>query len=237
MRRPPGRRSFKFVFSAAGFIATSTSGASPGVNTWCDEKLIWNPDTPYSVPAGARISAGKSGNVERSLPTMAAVVVNCEPVTCMPSPESPQKRTTAPSMCFKPVWGPVEPVVPGSCCVAILGQAFLVSPPAGRAGARFPSAKGRFGVAAHCPRLRALSRHRRCLVERTARQDNAAQRMGLRRVSFEQAAEPRCRGFDLLFRGGSQLVVGRLHDCAGRARCFSVGDGEESVRHSSCVGL
>ena len=32
-------------------------------------KWIWKPDTPGSEPAGARISAGKSGSVERSLPT------------------------------------------------------------------------------------------------------------------------------------------------------------------------
>ena len=32
------------------------------------EKWIWNPETPGSEPAGARISAGKSGNVLMSLP-------------------------------------------------------------------------------------------------------------------------------------------------------------------------
>src|SRR5215210_3613920 len=57
-----------------------------------DEKLIWNPLTPGSDPAGARISAGKSGNVLTSLPNTAAVRVNCEPVSCMPSPESPANR-------------------------------------------------------------------------------------------------------------------------------------------------
>ena len=57
-------------------------------------KLIWNPLTPGSVPAGARISAGKSGRVARSLPTMAEVAVNWEPVSCIPSPESPAKRMT-----------------------------------------------------------------------------------------------------------------------------------------------
>ena len=57
-----------------------------------EEKLIWKPETPASEPAGARISAGKSGSVAMSLPKTAAVRVNCEPVTCMPSPESPAKR-------------------------------------------------------------------------------------------------------------------------------------------------
>ena len=43
--------------------------------------------------SGARISAGKSGSVEMSLPRSAVSDVNCEPVSCMPSPESPAKRT------------------------------------------------------------------------------------------------------------------------------------------------
>ena len=47
------------------------------------------------MPAGARISAGKSGKVARSLPNSAAVLVNWLPVICMPSPESPAKRMTA----------------------------------------------------------------------------------------------------------------------------------------------
>ena len=50
-----------FVLSAAGFIATRTSGWSPGVWMSVELKLIWKPDTPGSEPAGARISAGKSG--------------------------------------------------------------------------------------------------------------------------------------------------------------------------------
>ena len=58
MSAPPAGRSPMFVLSAAGFIATSTSGASPGVWMSDAEKLIWNPDTPGSEPAGARISAG-----------------------------------------------------------------------------------------------------------------------------------------------------------------------------------
>ncbi len=80
------------VLSAAGFIATRTSGWSPGVWMSVELKLIWNPDTPGSEPAGARISAGKSGRVLMSLPKTAAVRVNCVPVSCIPSPESPAKR-------------------------------------------------------------------------------------------------------------------------------------------------
>ena len=81
-----------FVLSAAGFMATSTSGSSPGV--WMSVLLneIWKPLTPGSEPAGARISAGKSGSVLMSLPKTAAVRVNWVPVSCIPSPESPAKR-------------------------------------------------------------------------------------------------------------------------------------------------
>jgi hypothetical protein len=91
---PPSTRSLRLVLSAAGFIATSTSGASPGVWISLDEKCSWKPDTPNSEPAGARISAGKSGNVEMSLPASAAALVNSVPVSCMPSPESPANRIT-----------------------------------------------------------------------------------------------------------------------------------------------
>jgi len=75
-------------------MATSTSRSSPGVKTGSEEKFSWNALTPANVPAGARISAGKSGSVARSLPASADSVVNCVPVTCMPSPESPAKRMT-----------------------------------------------------------------------------------------------------------------------------------------------
>src|SRR3954452_4721154 len=82
------------AISAAGFMAMSTLGASPGVVISWSEMCTWKLDTPLTVPAGARISAGKSGNVDRSLPKMALDEVNRSPVSCMPSPESPAKRTT-----------------------------------------------------------------------------------------------------------------------------------------------
>jgi hypothetical protein len=63
----PRGRSARLALSAAGFIATSTSGASPGVRMSWSAKCSWKP-TPGQVPAGARISAGKSGSVDRSLP-------------------------------------------------------------------------------------------------------------------------------------------------------------------------
>ena len=80
--------------SAAGFIATSTFGWSPGVRMSREAKWIWKAETPCGVPAGARISAGKSGSVARSLPTTAVASVKRLPVSCIPSPESPAKRTT-----------------------------------------------------------------------------------------------------------------------------------------------
>ena len=95
--RPPGLSACTFTLSAAGFIATSTSGASPAVVISCEPKLIWKAETPNSVPCGARISAGKSGKVARSLPASAVDRVNWPPVSCMPSPESPAKRTTTAS--------------------------------------------------------------------------------------------------------------------------------------------
>jgi hypothetical protein len=91
---PLGARSAMLAFSAAGFIATSTVGESPGVRMSWSEMLTWKADTPASVPAGARISAGKSGSVDRSLPNRADEVVNRSPVSCIPSPESPAKRMT-----------------------------------------------------------------------------------------------------------------------------------------------
>src|SRR5262245_9258390 len=95
MRRPPSFRSARWTVSAAGFIATRQSRRSPGVYTRRLPNWSWKLETPKRVPAGARISAGKFGSVEMSLPAHAASVVNCSPVTCIPSPESPAKRITA----------------------------------------------------------------------------------------------------------------------------------------------
>ena len=54
----PGGSSARLAFNAAGFIATSTLGASPGVTMSWSEMCTWNDETPAMVPAGARISAG-----------------------------------------------------------------------------------------------------------------------------------------------------------------------------------
>src|SRR5215218_2539689 len=96
---PPFGRSRMLVRSAAGFIATSTFGSSPGVRMSWSEKWIWKPETPGSEPAGARISAGKSGSVDRSFPRIAVSLVKRSPVSCMPSPESPANRITTWSSC------------------------------------------------------------------------------------------------------------------------------------------
>ena len=53
-------------------MATSTFGASPGVVMSWSEMWTWKAETPASVPAGARISAGNSGSVARSLPSQRA---------------------------------------------------------------------------------------------------------------------------------------------------------------------
>src|SRR5437870_533580 len=101
MSVPPGARSPMFAFSAAGCIATSTLGTSPGVRMSKSAMCTWNADTPASVPAGARISAGKSGSVDRSLPKIALALVKRSPVSCMPSPESPAKRMTTRSSSWR----------------------------------------------------------------------------------------------------------------------------------------
>src|SRR5690348_339338 len=111
---PPFGRSPMFVFSAAGFIATSTFGASPGVRMSKSAKWSWKPETPGSEPAGARISAGKSGSVEMSFPRSAVSEVNCEPVSCMPSPESPAKRTITCDSCSTGLATGAYRVSPGS---------------------------------------------------------------------------------------------------------------------------
>ena len=63
-----------------------------------DENFSWNALTPAREPAGALISAGKSGKVLRSFPTIAVVSVKRPPVNCIPSPESPANRITASSI-------------------------------------------------------------------------------------------------------------------------------------------
>lgn len=97
-----GRRSLRLDLSAAGFMATSTSGASPGPCTPLLPKWTWKPETPATVPCGARISEGKSGKVAISLPCTATVSVKSVPASCMPSPESPANLITTLSIASLP---------------------------------------------------------------------------------------------------------------------------------------
>ena len=94
-------------------MATRTLGVSPGVEMSWSEMWTWKADTPATVPAGARISAGKSGMVARSLPKAALTSVNRSPVSCMPSPESPAKRITTRSRGSRPRGSTKASVVKG----------------------------------------------------------------------------------------------------------------------------
>ena len=88
-----------------------------------EAKWTWKPDTPASVPFGARISAGKSGNVATSLPASAEVPVSWLPASCMPSPESPAKRTTtesSSSIGLVAGWRTLSFIEPGSGVVAAI---------------------------------------------------------------------------------------------------------------------
>src|SRR3954466_10681623 len=58
---PPFSSAARLVLSAAGFIATSTLGWSPGVRMSREAKWIWKAETPCGVPAGGRLSAGERG--------------------------------------------------------------------------------------------------------------------------------------------------------------------------------
>src|SRR5438067_13406442 len=114
MTMPPDLTLLRLVRRAAGFIATRASTLSPGVKISVEEKWIWKPETPARVPAGARISAGKSGRVLMSLPSSAEVWVNWVPASCMPSPESPARRMVADSRSSSSC------LVPGSATLAAL---------------------------------------------------------------------------------------------------------------------
>ena len=84
MTVPPRSSDPTWVISAAGFIATRTLGWSPGVRMSRDAKWIWKAETPCGVPAGARISAGKSGSVARSFPATAVSSVKRLPTKLHP---------------------------------------------------------------------------------------------------------------------------------------------------------
>ena len=138
---PPASRRGSSLRRAAGFMATSTLGASPGVVMSWSEMWTWKAETPASVPAGALISAGKSGNVARSFPNIALALVKRSPVSCIPSPESPAKRmmTRASRSGFgdalvrsavsdNAVHPPVRRAIAATCCcMATLSPALALS--------------------------------------------------------------------------------------------------------------
>ena len=55
-----------FALSAAGFIATSTFGESPGVEISWSEMCTWNDDTPAIVP-GRRSDLGREVGQRRQV--------------------------------------------------------------------------------------------------------------------------------------------------------------------------
>ena len=86
--------------SAAGFIATSTSGASPGrEDVVVGEVHLEGRDARQR--AGGRADLGREVRAASTGRCRAAPVseVNRSPVSCMPSPESPAKRMTTRSSC------------------------------------------------------------------------------------------------------------------------------------------
>ena len=74
--------------------AGTVAGVSAFQIHFASRDILTPGDTPATVPAGARISAGKSGSVARSLPKTAVASVKRLPASCIPSPESPAIRTT-----------------------------------------------------------------------------------------------------------------------------------------------
>src|SRR5256885_8133492 len=85
----PGNRSRIEALRAAGFMATRTLGESPGVEMSWSEMWTWKAETPATVPAGARISAGKAGVVGGLVPKAALTSVHRPPVSFMPAPGVP----------------------------------------------------------------------------------------------------------------------------------------------------
>src|SRR5947199_7206930 len=238
---PPDLRSPTFILRAAGFMATRTSRSSPGVKTSCEEKLSWKALTPASVPAGARISAGKSGRVARSLPASADSVVNCMPVTCMPSPESPAKRMTTVSRASTGLRGVAAPssigvkLYRGGCGVAILVADALrrrADPRRGGGPARVARRRAAAGrTRGHRGGRREPRRH--------ARGGARARRPGARGAARPGAADARRRG-----RGARRRAAlpARRHAgprglrTGGRPRARGSGRGRRPLRRAARRG-
>ena len=63
-------------------LTVDAQNAFRSIADWCEEQR------------GEAAKTAKPGKVATSFPASAEVKVNCDPASCMPSPESPQKRTT-----------------------------------------------------------------------------------------------------------------------------------------------
>src|SRR5213595_112582 len=213
-----------FVFSAAGFIATSTSGRSPGVRMSWSAKCSWKPDTPGSEPAGARISAGKSGNVERSLPDSAVSEVKRPPVSCIPSPESPAKRMTTESSCSTGFATAVWKVAPEAARALRVfpqvrgpGEAREAAVAASRArSVRTPGLRRDELLLGAQPVLEGIASLLEMNVVRTRRDVLPAQDDRLRRLLLRAARAGSLRGCRLLRRGGLGGLSGHSRTSFGR---------------------
>src|SRR3546814_15176418 len=65
MMRPPVFSDGTLVLSAAGFIATRTSGASAAVLASLDQQSFWKAEKSKNVTCAERLSADKSGRDAR----------------------------------------------------------------------------------------------------------------------------------------------------------------------------
>ena len=95
IRMPPGSRSREVGDQRGGIHRHQGVQPVAGREDLLRREVDLKTADAGSVPRGARISAGKSGNVATSLPARAEVLVSCVPANCMPSPESPARRTVA----------------------------------------------------------------------------------------------------------------------------------------------
>src|SRR2546423_643395 len=93
---PPRSSEPTCVIRAAGFMATSTLGWSPGVRMSREAKWIWKAETPWGVPAGARISAGGSGRGGRALSARAVASAEQPPAKLQPATHTAAQASPPP---------------------------------------------------------------------------------------------------------------------------------------------
>ena len=130
-RRALGQVARGWPSARPGSSRPARRGRRPAVRMSWSAKCTWNDETPGSVPWGARISAGKFGSVNRSLPNAADSWVNRSPVSCMPSPESPANRMMTRSSCLTCLASPVVHFLVAPAVRPAVGLAFGGVPAAG----------------------------------------------------------------------------------------------------------